>query len=69
MSKDAILTFDESSRQWVQSLPVMPKELTLPAVVGTLPVTNGLQPNHFPTLMSTELAYNWRHNVYSRSKN
>ncbi len=30
---NTILTFDESSRQWVQSLPRMPKALTLPAVV------------------------------------
>ena len=30
---NTILTFDESSRQWVQSLPRMPKALTVPAVV------------------------------------
>ena len=30
---NTILTFDESSQQWVQSLPHMPKALTLPAVV------------------------------------
>ena len=30
---NTILTFDESSRQWVQSLPRMPKALTLPKVV------------------------------------
>ncbi len=31
--KDTILTFDESSRQWIQLLPPMPKALTLTAVV------------------------------------
>ncbi len=30
---NAILTFDESSRQWVELLPPMPKALTFPAVV------------------------------------
>ncbi len=30
---NTILTFDESSRQWVRSLPHMPKALTVPAVV------------------------------------
>ena len=30
---DTILTFDESSQQWVQSLPRMPKALIVPAVV------------------------------------
>ncbi len=30
---NTILTFDESSRQWVQSLPRMPKALTFSAVV------------------------------------
>ena len=30
---NTILTFDESSRQWVQSLPRMPKALTVPEVV------------------------------------
>ncbi len=31
--KDTILTFDESSRQWIQLLPPMPKALTLTAVI------------------------------------
>ncbi len=32
-SEDTILTFDESSQQWVQPLPRMPKALIVPAVV------------------------------------
>ena len=31
---NTILTFDESSRQWVQSLPPMPKALMCPEVLG-----------------------------------
>ena len=45
---NTILTFDESSRQWVQSLPRMPKALTFPAVVeyqNHLIVIGGLDSN------------------------